>query len=52
MAGDEELAEQTISQRDRPPQKAVFSSEDFEDFDLDAKFEAFVRVTRGSCGWC
>src|SRR5262249_424832 len=25
-------------------QKAVFSSEDFEDFDLDAKFEAFVRV--------
>ena len=45
MAGDEELADQTISQRDRPPQRAVFSSEDFDDFDLDAKFEAFVRVT-------
>lgn len=44
VAGDEELAEQTIGQRDRAPQKAVFSLEDFEDFDLEAKFEAFVRV--------
>ena len=44
VAGDEELAEQAVAHKDRPPQKAVFSSEDFEDFDLDAKFEAFVRV--------
>jgi hypothetical protein len=44
MAGDEELAEQTVAHKDRPPQKAVFSSEDFEDFDLDSKFEAFIRV--------
>jgi hypothetical protein len=45
IAGDEELAEQMVAHKDRPPQKAVFSWEDFEDFDPDAKFEAFVRVS-------
>jgi hypothetical protein len=45
MAGDEELAEQTVAHRDKSPQKAVFSLEDFdENLDPDAKFEAFVRV--------
>jgi DNA phosphorothioation-dependent restriction protein DptH len=44
MAGDEELAEQTIIHKDRPPQRAVFGIEDFEDLDPDAKFEAFIQV--------
>ena len=44
MAGDEELAAETVAHRDKSPQKAVFSLEDFEDLDSDAKFEAFVRV--------
>ena len=44
VAGDEELAEQTVAHRDKSPQKAVFSLEDFEDLETDAKFEALVRV--------
>lgn len=45
MAGEEELAHQVVAHRDRPPQQAVFSLEDFEDLDADGKFEAFVLVT-------
>ena len=45
MAGDEELAEQTLVHKDRPPQRAVFGPEDFEDLDPDAKFEAFIQVS-------
>jgi hypothetical protein len=44
LAGDEVLAEVTVAHRDKSPQKAVFSVEDFEELDSDAKFEAFVRV--------
>jgi DNA phosphorothioation-dependent restriction protein DptH len=45
MAGDEELAEQTVLHKDRAPQSAVFALEDFVDLDPDAKFEAFVQVS-------
>jgi DNA phosphorothioation-dependent restriction protein DptH len=45
VAGDEELAAQTPVHKDRPPQRAVFGVEDFEDLDPDAKFEAFVQVS-------
>jgi DNA phosphorothioation-dependent restriction protein DptH len=45
MAGDEDLAEQTLVHKDRPPQRAVFGVEDFEDLDPDSKFEAFVQVS-------
>jgi DNA phosphorothioation-dependent restriction protein DptH len=45
MAGDEELAEQTLVHKDRPPQRAVFGLEDFEDLDPDAKFEAFIQIS-------
>lgn len=44
IAGDEELAEQVISHKEKGPQRAVFSLEEFEDLDADAKFEAFVQI--------
>jgi hypothetical protein len=44
VAGDEELAELVVSHKERGPQRAVFSLEDFEDLDANAKFEAFVQI--------
>lgn len=44
LAGDEELASQGIEHKEKSPQKAVFSVDDFEDIDDGAKFEVIVRV--------
>jgi hypothetical protein len=45
MAGEEELAEQTVSHKETSPQRAVFSIDYFEHLGADAKFEAFVLVS-------
>jgi DNA phosphorothioation-dependent restriction protein DptH len=45
IAGEEELAELVIAHKDRQPQQAAFSLEDFEELDADAKFEAYVQIT-------
>lgn len=44
LAGDEELAEQTVAHRDKPQQHAVFSLDDFEEMLGTEKFEALVQV--------
>ena len=45
VAGEEELATQVVAHKDRSPQQTVFSFDDFEELDDDAKFEAFVEVS-------
>lgn len=45
MAGEEEIAEQSVAHKEKNPQRAVFSIEYFEHLDADAKFEAFVQVS-------
>jgi DNA phosphorothioation-dependent restriction protein DptH len=45
IAGEEELAERIVAHRERQPQQAVFSLEDFDELDTNSKFEAFVQVT-------
>jgi DNA phosphorothioation-dependent restriction protein DptH len=44
LAGDEELAFQSVVHKEKSPQKVVFKAEDFEDFEDRAKFEAVVRI--------
>jgi DNA phosphorothioation-dependent restriction protein DptH len=50
ISGDEELAEQTVTHKEKQPQKATFTIEDFAEFDETQRFEAFVRVTAVSEG--
>ncbi|WP_197057901.1 hypothetical protein [Sphingomonas sp. Ant H11] len=45
MAGEEELAEQTVSHKEVNPQRAVFSIEYFDHLGSDAKFEASVHIS-------
>jgi DNA phosphorothioation-dependent restriction protein DptH len=45
MAGEEEIAEQSVAHKEKGPQRAVFSIEYFEHLNADAKFEAFVQVS-------
>ncbi|HEV7301654.1 MAG TPA: hypothetical protein VGN72_19990 [Tepidisphaeraceae bacterium] len=45
LAGEDELAEKTVSHAERSPQRIVFTNEDFNDLDEDARFEARVRIT-------
>jgi DNA phosphorothioation-dependent restriction protein DptH len=44
IAGDEELAFQSVGHKEKSPQKVIFRADDFADFDDAAKFEAVVRV--------
>lgn len=44
LAGDEELAEQTVVHRDKPQQQAIFSLDDFDEMLGTEKFEALVQI--------
>ena len=44
-AGDDILAERTIDHKGRPEQKVIFSQDDFDELDEDARFQAQVRVS-------
>ena len=44
LAGDEELVVQNVAHKEKSPQKAVFSTEEFEEFDEGSKYEAVVRI--------
>jgi hypothetical protein len=46
MSGDETLANRTVPHKQKGPQKAVFTLEDFDELDESARFEAFVRVAQ------
>ena len=43
-SGQDVLAEKTISHTGRSPQKAVFTQDDFDDLDENARFEAEVSI--------
>jgi DNA phosphorothioation-dependent restriction protein DptH len=45
LAGEEEIAEQSVTHKQKSPQRAVFSIEAFEHLNTDAKFEALVQVS-------
>lgn len=45
ISGDDELAEQTVTHRDKRDQQAIFSVDDFEELEGTEKFEALVRVS-------
>lgn len=45
VAGNETLTSRQIEHSGKPEQKVVFSAEDFEDLDENAKLEAFIEVS-------
>jgi DNA phosphorothioation-dependent restriction protein DptH len=50
LADRDELAERTVTHRDRQPQQLVFSLEDFEELEGTEKFQAVVQVASVGSG--